>query len=273
MNKLLCGDNLEIMREMPSESVQLIATDPPFNTGRDWGAFNDKWEDGLTGYLKFMQLRLQEIHRLLKPTGSFYLHCDSTASHYLKVMLDAIFGIKQFRNEIVWKRYTSNNNAKRLWAKIHDILLFYTKSEAYIFNPILAPPKADNYKKVDVDGRKYCEKGPDSRRRRKTRLYLDEAKGTVLNTLWIAGEGLQLVSASKERVDYPTQKPLALYERIIKASTNKGDLVLDPFCGSGTTLVASQGLGRGWIGIDQNPDAIALCEKRLYPAQTEMCIN
>ena len=132
MNQLYCGDNLEIMADMESESVDLIATDPPFNTGRDWGAFNDKWEGGLKGYLKFMEPRIEEMHRLLKPTGSFYLHCDPTASHYLKVMLDGVFGIKQFRNEIVWHYTIGSPNCKQFPRK-HDTIFYYSKSEKWIF--------------------------------------------------------------------------------------------------------------------------------------------
>ncbi len=124
MNQLYQGDNLAILRSLPDASVDLICTDPPFNTGRDWGAFDDRWEGGLDGYLKFMKPRLIECRRVLKDTGSLYLHCDPTASHYLKVMLDSVFGIKQFRNEIVWHY----QKQRGIWA-VHDIILSYSKSD------------------------------------------------------------------------------------------------------------------------------------------------
>ena len=225
MGQLYCGDNLEIMQDMSSESVDLIATDPPFNTGRDWGAFNDKWEGGLKGYLKFMEPRLQECHRVLKETGSLYLHCDPTASHYLKIMLDVIFGANQYRNSIVWKRCNSKSNNTKSLPRCHDTILFYTKSENFIFN------------------------------------YTNE-----FTDLWL---DIQIAS-KKQRVGYPTQKPVALYERMINGSSNQGDLILDPFCGSGTTLDAAQTLGRDYIGIDQNPDAIQICRKRLNPRQQKL---
>lgn len=141
MNKLYTGDNLEIMREMPDASVDLIATDPPFNTGRDWGQFDDRWEGGLKGYLKFMEERAVEMHRLLKPTGSLYLHCDPTASHYLKVMLDGVFGIDNFRNEIVWC-YDKARPASRMYRRNHDAILFYTKGDSYPFHLPIIPNKS-----------------------------------------------------------------------------------------------------------------------------------
>lgn len=264
-NTLHCGDNLTLLREMESRSIDLICTDPPFNTGRDWGAFNDKWEGGLKGYLAFMEPRLVECHRVLKETGSFYLHCNPTASHYLKVMLDTIFRIKQFRNEIVWKRKSGrSNDVRSFFAKEHDIILFYSKTDQYVFHPIrapLTPKQIASYKKTDEKGRKYQERGPDTHRKNRTRFYLDDNKGIALDTLWT--KACQLSGWSKERLGYPTQKPVALYERMIKASSHEGDIVLDPFCGSGTTLDAAQTLGRRWIGIDKNPEAIALCERRL----------
>ena len=250
---------------MPDASVDLIYLDPPFCTQRDWGAFNDKWEDGLDGYLKFMKPRLVEMHRILKDTGSFYLHCDPTASHYLKVMLDGIFGRKQFRNEIVWKRQQGRSNHTHNWfAKEHDTILFYTKSKSYQFHQSYTPVIESDHKRyrhIDEDGRRYMLRRPDKRRKNRIRIYLDKSKGIPLDTLWI--KDIQLQSSTSERLDYPTQKPLKLLARIIKASSNQGDVVLDPFCGSGTTLDAAQGLGRHWIGIDQNPDAITITEQRL----------
>ena len=265
MGRLIVGDNLKIMREIPDASVDLICTDPPFNTGRDWGAFNDKWEGGIEGYLKFMEPRIEEMHRLLKDTGSFYLHCDTKASHYLKVMLDGVFGVKQFRNAIIWRRCPGQaNNTRRIFPQIHDTLLFYTKRKKYVFNTLYLPLKASTiqrYDKVDEDGRRYYEYSGGKRSSKARRYYLDESKGRALTDLW--AEGPYLTTIHPERLGYPTQKPRALYEQMIKISSNEGDLVLDPFCGSGTTLDAAEVLGRQWIGIDLNSDAIAICESRL----------
>ena len=267
MNTLYLGENLTILQDMPANSVDLIATDPPFNTGRDWGQFDDRWEGGLKGYLKFMEPRCIEMHRVLKETGSFYLHCDPTASHYLKVMLDGIFGIQMFRNEIVWKRQAGRTNAVHYhFSREHDILLFYTLSDDYTFNTQYQPLSEEAlkaYKHTDASGRKYAfDSGKrKSRRTPPRRFYLDESKGIPLDNLWI--NGIQLASSTHERLGYPTQKPVALYQRIIKISSNEGDRILDPFAGSGTTLDAAQSLGRRWIGIDQNPEAVQLIEQRL----------
>ena len=133
-NTIQLGDNLEIMRGMESGVIDLIYADPPFNTGKDWGEFNDKWEGGLKGYLKFMEPRLVEMHRLLKDTGSIYLHCDTHASHYLKVMMDGIFGMKHFRNEIVWSYVKQTSYTTQRFCRNHDIILFYGKSGAIIGN-------------------------------------------------------------------------------------------------------------------------------------------
>ena len=243
VNQLYQGDNLAILKEMPDASVDLICTDPPFNTGKDWGAFNDKWEGGLKGYLKFIEPRCVEMRRVLKDTGSLYLHCDPTASHYLKVMLDGVFGIKQFRNEIVWG-YRTGGASKRQWSRKHDIFLFYSMSNKYAHNPLKERVYFENpffVKEKDDDGRYYAD------------VYMRD--------IW--HDIKALLNISKERLGYPTQKPIALYQRMIKASSNQGDTVLDPFAGSGTTLDAAQTLGRHWIGIDISADAIAVTEERL----------
>ena len=252
MNQLFQGDNLEILHNMPGGSVDLICTDPPFNTGKDWGAFDDRWEGGLDGYLKFMEARAVEMRRVLKDTGSLYLHCDPTASHYLKVMLDSVFGIKQFRNEIVW-HYPIATMAKRRFSCNADSILFYVKSQNYNFyiDRVRQP-----YKKSSVSRAKY----KDTSHYRKEGWRKLNPKGVVPDTIWkfgLAGH------SSKERTGYPTQKPLALYARMIKASSNQGDVVLDPFAGSGTTLDAAESLGRKWIGIDIGDEAIEIIQTRL----------
>ena len=243
------------MREMPDASMDLIATDPPFNTNKNWGQFDDRW-GGIDKYLKFMEERAVEMHRLLKDTGSLYLHCDPTASHYLKVMLDKVFGIKQFRNEVVWC-YSNGGIPKRDFAKKHDVIFRYTKSDKFVFN---LDSIRLRYSKSSLNRNIYSRKNG--------KIYDSHPLGKHPEDWWndIPTEN----SMSKERTGYPTQKPVALYERIIKASSNRGDIVLDPFCGSGTTLDAAQRLGRRWIGIDQNPEAIELCEKRLHPPQHRM---
>lgn len=308
MNRLHCGDNLKIMQSLGDASIDLIATDPPFNTGKDWGAFSDKWEwtrdvdwwyyelsykhglaisemiTGLHTFLKqspqmaflvFMARRLIEMHRLLKDTGSLYLHCDPTSSHYLKVVLDGVFGKDMFRNEIVWKRQSGvSNNVKSKYSTEHDYILFYTNTSDYIFNIQYYQLSQEHinayYRNVDKQGRRYGIRpicGND-RRKEPTITYLDENKGVPANTIWISN--LQLSPAAIERTDYPTQKPEKLYQRIIKASSNAGDVVLDPFCGSGTTCVAAHTLGRKWIGIDKNTDAIKIAEQRLNPPQLSL---
>ena len=257
-NQLYHGDNLSILREMPAGCIDLIATDPPFNTGKDWGAFNDKWEGGMKGYLKFMEPRLVEMHRLLKDTGSIYLHCDPHASHYLKVMMDGIFGMKHFRNEIVWCYNRASINQRQL-ARTHDIILWYSKGNDWIFNvdSIRMPYSVDTIARAKYN----CQMLKDGK-------HILNPKGKFPND-WLYDIRF-LQGTSDEFQNYPTQKPVALYERIIRASSNQGDVVLDPFCGSGTTLRAAKTLGRKYIGIDQNPEAIRISENRLNPPQQEL---
>ena len=244
MNQLYQGDNLQILCSLPDASVDLICTDPPFNTGRDWGAFDDRWEGGLDEYLKFMEARVVEMRRVLKDTGSLYLHCDPTASHYLKVMLDSVFGIKQFRNEIVWYYPAWAINTTTYYPRKHDLIYFYTKTIEWVFN-------AD------------CVRVPYTDDTIKRSQYTNSPRninplGKVPDTVWHIP-----YIRTNEVVDYPTQKPLALYARMIKASSNQGDVVLDPFAGSGTTLDAAESLGRKWIGIDIGDEAIEIIQTRL----------
>ena len=257
-------------------------------------------------YLVMMAVRLQELYRVLKPTGSLYLHCDPTASHYLKIVLDTIFGPKNFRNEISWKRFSAKNDPHR-FGRSHDVLLFYSRGEKFTWNAQYGPFEEDyveeNYRYIEKEtGRRYRrdnltanKPGGDvdyewhgarpykgrhwaySRANMDTMLaegriefrstgmpvykrYLDEQPGVPLQDIWT---DIRLHSGSKERLGYATQKPLALLERIVAASSNEGDLVLDPFCGCGTTIAAAEKLGRRWIGIDITNLAIALIEYRL----------
>ena len=268
------GDNLGFLRAMNSGSVDLIATDPPFNKNKDFHAtpdslaagakFQDRWSwekdvhqewvdkisddrpelmqaiesakqahsDGMGAFMCFMSVRLMEMRRLLKPTGSIYLHCDPTASHYLKACMDAIFGQKNFRNEIVWW-YSWGVHTANHWNKKHDIILYYAK----------------DFKKVMFDGNRvrvpYREGSKMTTDPKWNKSYNPEGK--------LPEDVLEIPTInamSKERYRYPTQKPLALYERIIKASSNSDDVVLDPFCGCATTLIAAERLNRQWVGID-----------------------
>ncbi len=224
---------------------------------------------GMMAYLIMMSTRMLECHRLLKETGSIYLHCDPTANAYLRMLMDAIFKPKNFRNEIVWRKYSGRkNNAKHKFCTQHETIFFYVKSPDAKFNPILIPhsPKeiANEYKFTDADGRRYRK----SRGRRyqltgeERRIYLDESKGRAMGNLWVE-EGIQLNTSSSERTGWATQKPVALYSRMIEASTDAGDLVLDPFCGCSTTLVAAENAGRQWIGIDRDENAEAMVKGQL----------
>ncbi|MDB9507535.1 DNA methyltransferase [Microcystis aeruginosa] len=218
----------------------------------------------LLAYLVSMTLRIVEVHRVLKSTGSFYLHCDPTASHYLKIVLDTIFCSQkgEFQNEIIWC-YSIGGKSKNRFGKKHDVILFYTKSnKEHTFNQKGAtiPRKQNSHMKVgtDSDGRQYQEK-KDSQTNKVYRYYLDEGK--IAEDYWTDIETLN--REDRERLGYPTQKPEALLERIIKASSNKGDVILDAYCGCGTTIAVAERLERNWIGIDITYQSISLMLKRL----------
>ncbi len=320
---LFKGDNLDFLRGMNSQTVDLIATDPPFNKDKDFHAtpesraagarFQDRWRwkedvqpdwvddikddhprvhelidfvigglerdakerkkiggrEDLAAFLCFMGVRLIEMRRVLKDAGSLYLHCDATASHYLKALCDAIFGDRHFKNEIVWRKYAGRkNNATSKFTTQHDVLLFYVKSAKAVFNPVMIPHSEEEIKKkythTDDDGRRY--RLAWGRRFQTTgenrKLYLDESPGRAVGNLWVE-DGLQLNTSSQERTGYPTQKPLALYERVIRASSNEGDLVLDPFCGCATTPIAAERLRRQWVGIDLWDGAYNIVKQRM----------
>ncbi|MEH3121504.1 MAG: DNA methyltransferase [Sphingomonas phyllosphaerae] len=262
-------------------------------------------ENDMMAYLSMMAVRVIELHRVLKPTGSLYLHCDSTASHYLKLLLDGVFGAERYRNEIIWKRTTAHADGGR-WGRNLDTLLFYTRGAEYIWHPPHTAYDAEyeaRFRQRDPDGRRWMDdnltakglsgggytyeyKGvtslwrmPEETMRRldaegrlhftrsggiRLKRYLDEAKGMPVQALWADIPALN--SQAQERLGYPTQKPLALLERIIAASSNEGDVVLDPFCGCGTAVHAAQKLDRQWIGIDVTHLAISLIEKRMQAA-------
>jgi site-specific DNA-methyltransferase (adenine-specific) len=265
----------------------------------------------MMAYIAMMAPRLIELHRVMSVTGSIYLHCDPTASHYLKILMDAVFGPQCFRGDVIWKRTSSHSNASRRYGSLNDNLLYYVKSDAYTFNiqyapysesyvrdfykytdengrrfrldnlrnPSVRPHLTYDYKgfkphpngwamskekmeRLDAEGRLWFPKSPDGRIQLKR--YLDEMPGMQVGNIW---DDLQPIHAhSLERLGYPTQKPEGLLERIIKASSNEGDTVLDPFCGCGTAISVAQRLKRRWIGIDITHLAVGLIKTRLRDA-------
>ena len=269
-------------------------------------------QNALMAYLVMMAPRLVELRRVLKPTGSLYLHCDHTAGHYLKILLDAVFGKTSFVNEITWQRSSAHSDTKqgsRHFGRVSDLILFYSKSPNRTWNQLYGPYDDDyiarDYRRVDDDGRRYrisdlsgpggAAKGNPQYeflgvtrfwRYSKARMeelhregrivqtrpgavpqykrYLDEMPGTPLQNIW--NDVPVINNRSSEKLGYPTQKPLALLERIIQASSNEGDVVLDPFCGCGTAVVAAEKLKRQWIGIDITHLAVALMKNRLKTA-------
>jgi len=296
---IYCGDNLDQLKKFPDGCVDLIYIDPPFNSNRNyevfWGETKEKrsFEDrhaSTQAYIDFMRPRCVELHRVLKKTGSFYYHCDWHASHYVKIMLDQIFSENQFQNEVVWKRTPFAGSSKALakqFPRSHDVLLFYTRGTKWTWN-VQTKPYSEKYlerfKWNDNDGRgpyrktllKTYSQGTFERLKAENRLippikegakwsykqYLNESSGQIqTDDVWIDINAINPVA--KERLGYPTQKPLALLDRIVNASSNPNDIVLDAFCGCGTALVAAENLGRQWIGIDISPTACRVMAKRL----------
>jgi len=328
-----CGDCLEKLADLPDNCIDLIYIDPPFNSNRNyevfWGETKEKraFEDrhaSTQAYIDYMRPRCVELARVLKKTGSFYYHCDWHACHYVKVMLDQVFGENNFQNEIIWRRTFAHSSAKR-YGPVHDNIFFYTGSKKYTWHKLLQPYD-DEYVKVffdqqDEDGRRWMRmdltgdgvrhgesglpwRGVDVTKKGRHwaipseaaemydieegtvqerldaldnagaihwpqkedgvpryKRYADRSPGVPLQTVW--NDIRPLHNLSRERLGYPTQKPLPLLERIIQASSNPNDIILDAFCGCGTALVAAQNLGRQWIGIDVSPTACRVMAKRL----------
>ena len=341
------GDNLDILRGLNSESVDLIYLDPPFNSNRNYAApvgsraagaaFKDTWTlsdldtawmgliadeqpamykvietagmthgKGMQSYLCMMAVRLLEMRRVLRDTGSIYLHCDPTAGHYLKMLMDSIFGAGNFRSEITWRRTSAKGLAFKGYPNNADILLYYTKTDEFTWDRPFRPHDqayVDKfYRYVEPEtGRRYRLDNLSNPNRDRPNLtyeflgvtrvwrwtkermqaayddglviqkrpgavpalkrYLDEMKGTPVDTIWSDISPIQ--AKSKEGTGYPTQKPLALLDRIISASSNPADVVLDPFCGCATACVAAEKLGRKWVGIDISEKAVELVNMRL----------
>jgi len=323
---IYCGDNLEQLKKLPAACVDLIYIDPPFNSNRNyevfWGETKEKraFEDrhaSTQAYIEFMRPRCVELARVLKKTGSFYYHCDWHASHYVKVMLDQIFGENNFQNEIVWRRTTAHTDTKG-FGHVHDVVFRYSNGGKPTFNVELRGyPQSyidryfvyeDEYVmtrgkhwRADITGaglrkgetgqvwrgidpakvgkgrhwvrtpkelEEMAKEGriyfPPKAGVPKLKRYEKELKGIPIDSIWGDIPSLGgLSKAAKESLGYPTQKPLGLLERIIKASTNPNNIVLDAFCGCGTALVAAENLGRQWIGIDISPTACRVMAKRL----------
>ena len=268
-NIIYCGDNLTWLKKFPDKCIDLIYLDPPFfsnkhyevifNDGEEIRSFEDRWKGGINHYIGWMRDRVFELHRVLKDTGSFYLHCDWHAGHYLKVMCDNIFGYNKFRNEIVW-HYDIGNAPKKDLKRKHDTILRYSKTSNYVYNTIIIETRnKERYNQVNENGRRFFARGDTGKK-----CYMDE--GAPCEDVWTFVEDDKLRtlnSMARERLGYPTQKPEALMERIIKASSNKDDLILDPFCGCGTTIAVAQRLQRKWIGIDVSPSACKLMKNRV----------
>ena len=286
INKLILGDNLEILRHLDTESVDLIYIDPPFFSNRTyeviWGdsgevrSFEDRFSGGIDHYISWLKERIIELHRVLKPTGSLFLHCDWHADAYIRVqVLDRIFGTNNYRNTIVWLyKGREKYNEKKVQAK-HDTIFFYGKSDNARINYVKIDwDKEDRIKMLrrkmhqDEDGKEwFWETRGQANGIEPYKKYLDNylEKGEALNDVWT--DIPMLRGNHPERIGYPTQKPMKLLERIIKMATNEGDTVLDCFVGGGTTIATADKLNRQWIGIDQSVQAVKVTEYRLNAQQ------
>jgi DNA modification methylase len=357
---LQCADNLASLGQLPDKCIDLVYLDPPFFSNRKyeviWGdeaevrSFEDRWEGGINVYINWMEARLRHLHRVLKPTGSLYLHCDQAAGHYLKVLCDGIFTQRHFRSEIVWRRTGSNSAAQR-YGPIHQTIFYYRKSAKTRFSPVFGPyttayvekqfryeDERGRYRPVLLTGpgKRSGESGKQWRHYDPTkanrhwqpssyvydkyreltgddlaaypllerldrldeaglihwpekaegvpnyRYYLADAPGVALQDIWAYQPGTDgliygdcggqaidqdvkwLSTNDAERVGYPTQKPEGVLSRIIRASTSEGEIVLDPFCGCGTTIAVAEKLKRQWIGIDISPQAVEIMKLRLH---------
>jgi site-specific DNA-methyltransferase (adenine-specific) len=276
-NSVLAGDCFHVLDSIPDGSVDLIYLDPPFfsqrkhqlkvRKGDKTYEFQDEWTD-IQEYIQFLKLRVEKCRRKLKDSGSLFLHCDRSASHYLKVMLDEIFGYEQFQSEIIWS-YKRWSNSKKGLLPSHQSIFFYSKTSDFKFNQFFEDysPATNVDQILQLRGRDSRNKSVYQKDESGNSLLAKSKKGVPLGDVW---DIPFLNPKAKERVSYPTQKPILLLEKIILLVTDAGDAVLDPFCGSGSTLVAAHMLRRSFIGIDCSQDAVDLALSRLTkPYKTE----
>lgn len=273
---LINDDCLKALKNLDDDSIDMVYLDPPFFTQKNQRLsdakgkkyeFSDVW-NSKEEYLLYIKERLVEIKRVIKPNGNIFLHCDSTASHHLRVLMDEVFGEKNFRSEIIWTYRRWSNSKKGLLAG-HQTIYYYSKTKQYKFNTLYGDYSPTTNLDQILQERVRDGNGKASYKKDEAGniVWGKEKNGVPLSDVW---DIPFLNPKARERTGYPTQKPVELLERIIKISTDENDLVLDPFCGSGTTLVAAKRLERKYIGIDINPEAIILSEKRLnHPIKTE----
>jgi len=241
-NQITHGDCLVVLAGMTAGSVDLTYLDPPFNTGQTQRARNAEYADlwpNMSAYLAFMRPRLREIVRVLKPDGSILLHCDWRTCHHFRLMLDELLGPENFVNHLIWQ-YGLGGSSPRRFARKHDDILFYAMGVDYYFQPPMVPATSNRMKGL-------------------SKKATDVIAIASINNM------------AEERVGFPTQKPLELLEMLIAACCPPSGIVLDPFCGSGTTLVAARHCGRAYVGIDCNPDAVVIAEKRCQAAAPDAC--
>lgn len=270
VNEVYIGNCIETLAHIKANSVDLVYMDPPFFTQRKHSQttrdesrkyeFNDSW-NSIEDYLSMIEGCLLECKRILKQTGSIFLHCDKAASHYLRVSLDKTFGDKNFQSEIIWS-YKRWSNSKKGLLNSHQTIYFYSKSKEFKFNPVFKDYAATTNVDQILQDRQKTKNGKSVYKKDENGNIVlgKEKKGVPLSDVW---EIPYLNPKAKERVGYPTQKPVLLLQQILEIGTDEGDLVLDPFNGSGTTCVAAKSMNRNFIGIDMSPDAVELAKQRL----------
>ncbi|GHU51121.1 hypothetical protein FACS1894200_11020 [Spirochaetia bacterium] len=330
INRLILGDNLEILKSIEADTIDLIYLDPPFFSNRNyeviWGdageirSFQDRWSGGMDHYIGWLKERVEEMHRVLKPTGSLFLHCDWHADAYIRVdILDKLFSANNFRGQIIWKRYAAHSLGTKKLDMISDSIYIYSKSNTFVYyiqngekHDMKADGITERFPRIEPEtGRRFQDaalekssnkSSKDEKRiiqgkelttkmgwiwtqetfdqrikenpyiiywtktgRPRYKIYADEYEGLPLGNVWDDIPAINTMA--KERIGYPTQKPEALLERIIKMASNEGDTVLDPFMGGGTTIAVADKLKRQWLGIDQSAMAVKVTELRLQKQQ------
>lgn len=277
INEVLQGDCLNVLKKLKASSVDLVYLDPPFFTQKKHTlrnrentktySFDDSWSS-IETYRNYIKERLIECRRTLKPTGSIFLHCDKAASHYLRVALDEVFGASNFQSEIIWS-YRRWSNSKKGLLNSHQVIFFYSKTSDFKFNQMYSA-----YSPTTNIDQIFQKRVRDENGKTKYKIgemggaeLIDNKTGVPLSDVW---EIPYLNPKAKERVGYPTQKPILLLEQIIKLASDEDDVILDPFCGSGTTLVAAKLLNRQYVGIDVSEEAVSLTKERLVnPVKSE----